>query len=175
MSNDELLEILSETKDPLRVQPHLRKCFEGIKQVDFQEDLTITGMESPEKERVPFVNIVNPVGKNISIGWARYVTAWWSQYAQPEHAVIDYGETKRTEWMQKWAGQCVLNGSQVHWTKEVEEELVEKGNQGMHDYYNKLVQQLTDMVILIRGNISKAARVTVGALAVIMFTQEMFS
>ena len=66
MSNDELLQILSQSKNPLAVQPHLRKCFEAIENLDFASNLEISAMNSKEKEKVPFDKTMFPTG-NVEI------------------------------------------------------------------------------------------------------------
>lgn len=38
LSNDELLEILAQAKNAQAVQPHMGKCFDGIKRLDFGDD-----------------------------------------------------------------------------------------------------------------------------------------
>jgi dynein heavy chain len=78
MSNDELLEILSETKEPLRVQPYLKKCFEGINLLQFTEEEVITGMVSAEKEIFPLSGHIVPADAKVHTETfsLRY---WWQE------------------------------------------------------------------------------------------------
>ncbi|XP_047524724.1 dynein axonemal heavy chain 6 [Pieris napi] len=48
LSNDELLEILAQTRNPHAVQPHLRKCFDAIAKLEFGVKLPESEMEVTE-------------------------------------------------------------------------------------------------------------------------------
>ena len=59
LANEDLLEILAQTKDPTRVQAHMDKCFEGISKVKFSEKQEVYGMISAEGEEVDFASSID--------------------------------------------------------------------------------------------------------------------
>lgn len=80
ISNDELLEILSETKDPLRIQIYLTKCFTGIFRLTFSETFSVESIQSAEVEVYyrpvyPFI-IVSP---SYRTRWFNSATQLWLQ------------------------------------------------------------------------------------------------
>ena len=168
LSNDELLSILSESKDVHRVQPHLKKCFEGIDKVKFRQDLTIDRFISPESEEVMCLVPIDPKEKGVE-HWMLELEEMMRLSVRDvmRQAVEDYVVTPRPTWMQKWPGMCVLNGSQMHWTREMEDLFVKEKSQGPRTFLDQQVKQLADMTVLVRGKLDKLARVTVGALTVI--------
>ena len=130
LSNDELLEILSETKDPLRVQQHLKKCFEGIAKLEFTETKEITGMVSSENEIVPFVkNIVPANAKGMVEKWLLEVENMMIQSVRDvvEKAMVAYAQVPRGRWVLDWPGQVVLCVSSAYWTTDVSKAIQEKG------------------------------------------------
>ncbi len=61
LSNEELLQILAQTRDAQAVQPHLRKCFDALFKLEFGKEagsVDILAMISPENESVQFFKML---------------------------------------------------------------------------------------------------------------------
>ncbi|XP_034028529.1 dynein heavy chain 12, axonemal [Thalassophryne amazonica] len=169
LSNDEMLEILSETKDPLQVQPHLKKCFEGIFKLDFLPDLSIQAMYSSEGERVQLIEKVSTSdAKGAVEKWLLQVEDVMIRSVRDvvARSRVAYGEIPRSQWVKEWPGQVVLCTSQIFWTLEVHE-AIGAGPNGLTNYYQQLQNQLKDIVELVRGKLPKQTRITLGALVTI--------
>ena len=117
LSDGELLEILSQTREPRAVQKYLRKCFEAINRLEFETDNKMISMYrsgflpasfscclihslihsicSGENENVPFTRGIYPEG-NVET-WLGHVESMMkdSVKAQIRESLLDYRITPR--------------------------------------------------------------------------------
>ncbi|EDS37651.1 ciliary dynein heavy chain 11 [Culex quinquefasciatus] len=170
LSNDEMLEILSETKDPLRVQPHLSKCFEGINRLEFDKALDIRSMFSIEKEQVHFVEKVSTTEARGSVEkWLLRVEEEMLKAVmhQINASYESYKEKPRDSWVLDWPGMVVLCVSQIYWAANIHACLGRK-EEALMEYHKQLQSELMDVVKLIRSKeITNLDRITIKALIVI--------
>ncbi|EFJ50020.1 dynein heavy chain 6 [Volvox carteri f. nagariensis] len=167
LSNDELLEILSETKDPTRVQPFLRKIFEGINGLEFQPDGQVAAMFSEEGEKVTFKDKFNPQDSQGN------VERWLIECELAMRTTLkdtirrshgDYAKSMRINWVTSWPGQVVICVDCMYWTKEVGD-AISKGT--LMDYAQQCTDELMKVVNMVRGKLTKLDRKTLSALIVI--------
>ncbi|KAG1666392.1 hypothetical protein FOA52_006501 [Chlamydomonas sp. UWO 241] len=171
LSNDELLEIISQTKNPRAVQPHLQKCFDGIRSLQFGDEpgsIDIQAMLSAEGERVAF-------GKNLRArgsveSWLTSVEASMraSVRALAKKGVKEYAQAERTEWVASNTAQLVIVVSNIFWCQEVESRLAAPDALvQMPPFYVECVDQLAQLTGLVRGRLSALERKSLVALITI--------
>jgi dynein heavy chain len=170
LSNDELLMILSQTKDPTAVQPHMGKCFEGINSVRFDGNSEIIeSMLSIEGEEVELFKPVNVVAGDKKGNVEKWLLEVQDSMIGCLTQIIGeaykaYANTDRKKWCLEWAGQVVICVDNIYWTAEVAQAI--KDNNLDH-YYDEQCTQLLGLVDLVRGDLSKLARRTLTALVTI--------
>lgn len=171
LSNDELLEILSETKNPTRVQPHLKKCFEGIATLHFTESLDITMMRSSEGEEVQLADEVSTAKAKGQV--EKWLFDLEKSMKKSVHIKIDesyesYTTSVRHEWVLLWPGQCVQSISCAFWTLEVTLCFDSTDPLDALDEYRETCKtQISHIVDLVRGKLALQNRITLGALIVL--------
>lgn len=70
LSNDELLEILAQTRNPHAVQPHLRKCFDAINKLEFAGGTAQPGQDEAAAATISndILAMLSPEGERVSLG-----------------------------------------------------------------------------------------------------------
>ncbi|OQS01914.1 dynein heavy chain [Thraustotheca clavata] len=173
VSNVALLDILSHGNEPMKIQPHLGDCFDGIRVLNFEANstpLTALSVTSKEGEEVNF-----PVPFTIASGTP--VEVWLNDLLLSMQAMLKsiihgameataaWGlEVARFAWVMDYPAQLSLLGSQIVWTEETESALEELEG-GQEDAVKKYLEvcnsRLDDLIKLVQGEMAKLDRMKV--------------
>jgi len=179
LSNDDLLQILGQAKEPENIQPHLKGMFEGIKRLEMHAPDPLIGrrhcesvaMCSPDGEIIPFDTPIRTEGRPED--WLNTVEA--AMYsATRAHLASTFEQcrskgVKKDKWVKDNPGQMLITAGCISWTMECERALRDPDNvkEALKKLRRKWIQYLNKLVELTRTSLDKVTRKKVTALITI--------
>ena len=177
LSNDDLLEILGQSRNPEAVQPHLKKCFDNIVALSMAKasmgSKFEAAMAAANGESVPFVDVTTLDGP---------VEAWLcdieknmrdtiKEELRKAHANLKRMLIKRDKWVKEHPGQLCISAGQIQWTADVTKALglsKERDDQrALKSLKKKQVAMLNKFSEAIRGNLTQQQRLKIVVLVTI--------
>ena len=163
LGDDDLLEILSQSKNPQAVQPHLSKMFDAIKKISFNDEGDeVHGVVSPELEEMsldkPFKARSEVERWLVKLEEQMRSTLW----RETKDAVADYTgrPAELSDFIMDHISMVVLTVMQVYWAQQVEACLqMERPVKKMKAFYQERVTELESMADMTRLDLAKNSRI----------------
>jgi dynein heavy chain len=165
LSNENLLKIFAEARNPKAVQPFLPKLFDGIHTLEFApEGSDIVAMCSVEGERILLV-------KCQALGAIEvWLTGVEKSMKLSLHRVFkegrgEFDSVPREDWLQKHPAQVISVITQINFSKQVEEALSKSDPlEGLKDLLSKQEANLSQLADIVRLQLPRALRSGIVAL-----------
>jgi len=170
VSTADLLDILSNGNNPVKVMSHMNKCFQAIERLTLDNAAPPVGVRPKAtgivscvgKEEIPFKSDMQLAGKveeymNLIINKMRgelklHCFDSMKAYNNPK---------PRQDWCFDWSSQLLLVVAQIYWCEEVEvafDKLSGGDADALKKYSAQQVQQITDLISCTKRNIPKDQR-----------------
>ncbi|XP_019877694.2 dynein heavy chain, cytoplasmic isoform X2 [Aethina tumida] len=163
VGDEDLLEIIGNSKNIARLQKHFKKMFAGVASIILNEDNTIIkGIASREGEEVIFAKPVSTVEHPKINEWLTLVekemrVTLASSLAQ---AVLDIKQFKNDidpklymEWVDKYQAQIVVLAAQILWSEDVEAALLKMNGEPQKGPLEKVLQQVENTLNVLADSV----------------------
>ena len=123
VSDDDLLEILGQSKDPMAVQRHMKKNFEGIKSLKMHppgianKTFEASQMNSPDGEVAPFADNVVIDGA-VELWLVQVEKAMRRAISKLLNLSIQGYKGKKEKWVKDTIGQLLITTGSIVWTTD---------------------------------------------------------
>lgn len=162
ISPTDLLDILANGTEPIKIMPHLSKLFDSIASLDLKPNSKLaTSMKSKDGELVHLSKECSLEGK---------VEVWLNRVLDEMRATLVYNlrqcvsnfeEKPRDQWIFDYPAQISLAGCQIGWAAEVNLNFaqLEEGYENALKFFNrKQITQLNALITLLIGELSPQER-----------------